>query len=606
MTETTLPRHGDLPAGYTWNASNVFPSKAAWENEWNLVNAGLPADAQRYQGQLAGSALLLFECLQTRDETVRRAQVLMVYAEMASAVDSNDQDAIAMAGRARSLYGQVLATFAFVEPELIAIGAERLRDWTTGEPRLALYAHYFDDLFRKQAHIRSGEVEELLGLLADPFSGLSLNESLLTNADFQFKPARSSAGEELVMSQSTYDGLIHSADREVRRTAFESLTDEYLAHKNTLANNLVTSIKQNVFKMRARRHGSTLAATLFEDHIPAEVFHNLIDVFRRNLPTWHRYWAIKRRALSVEQLHYYDIWAPIATHRPTVSYEQAVDWICAGLRPLGEDYVRAVRRGCTEDRWVDVYPNQGKVAGAFSTGAPGTPPFIMMSYHNDVFSLSTLAHELGHSLHTYLTFENQPPVYSNYSLFVAEVASNFHQALVRAHLFNTHSDPQFQLTLLEEAFANFLRYFFIMPTLARFELDIHQRIERGEGVTADTMLKLMDELLAEGFGGELAIDHERHGIIWATFGHLYADYYVYQYATGIAAANALAQRLLSGSPDAAQSAAADYVRFLKAGNSVYSLDALKIAGVDLTQPEPVEAGFTVLTAMVDRLEKLAG
>jgi oligoendopeptidase F len=602
MAELTLPRHDEVPAHYTWNAPSVFPSDEDWESEWKAVSAGLAAQAEKFQGHLADSAALLHECLQMRDETLRRAQVLMVYADMASAVDSNDQKAVAMSGRARSLYGQVLATFAFVEPELIAIGAVKLRGWANSEPRLALYAHYFDDLFRKQAHIRSGEVEELLGLLADPFSGVYLNESMLTNADFQFKPARSSTGAELIMSQSTFDGLIHSPDREVRRTAFESLTDEYLAHKNTLANNLVTSIKQNVFKMHARRHDSTLAAALFEDNIPVEVFHNLIDVFRRNLPTWQRYWAIKRKALGVDQLHYYDIWAPIATQRPPVSYEQGVEWICAGLAPLGEDYVRALRRGCLDDRWVDVYPNQGKVGGAFSTGAPGTHPFIMLSYHDDVFSLSTLTHELGHSLHTYLTFENQPVVYCNYSLFVAEVASNFHQAMVRAHLFKTHSDPQFQLTLLEEAFANFLRYFFIMPTLARFELEVHQRIERGEGVTADTMMKLMDELFAEGFGGELAIDHDRHGIIWATFGHLYADYYVYQYATGISAANALAQRILAGTPHAAE----DYVRFLSAGNSVYSLDALKIAGVDLTKPEPVLAGFEVLAEMVDRLEKLVG
>jgi oligoendopeptidase F len=600
MAEPTLPRHSELPPRVTWNAPSVFLSDEAWENEWNRVNAGLPDHVKKYQGHLANSAALLFECLQTRDEVLRRAQVLMIYADMASSVDSNDQKAIAMAGRARSLSSQVQATFAFVDPELIVVGRERLRGWANSEPRLALYAHYFDDLFRKQAHIRSGEVEELLGMLADPFSGANLNESMLTNADFQFKPARSSEGAELIVSQSTYDGLIHSPDREVRRTTFDSLTDEYLAHKNTLANNLVTSIKQNVFKMRARRHDSTLAATLFEDNIPVEVFHNLIGVFRQNLPTWHRYWAIKRKALGVDQLRYYDIWAPIATQHPKVPYEQAVEWICAGLAPLGDEYVRAVRRGCLEDRWVDVYPNQGKVAGAFSSGAPGTHPFIMMSYHDDLFSLSTLAHELGHSMHSYLTFENQPVVYCNYSLFVAEVASNFHQAMVRTRLLETHSDGQFQLALLEEAFDNFHRYFFIMPTLARFELDIHQRLERSEGVTADTMMKLMDDLFAEGFGGQMEIDHDRHGIIWATFGHLYADYYVYQYATGISAANALAQRILAGMPHAAE----DYLRFLKAGNSVYSLDALKIAGVDLTKPEPVEAGFEVLKEMVDRLEKL--
>ncbi len=599
MTKQLL--HSEVPPQYTWNAPSVFASHEAWEQELIRVGEGLSALA-KYPGHLADSAAWLVEALQARDEFIRRAQVLTVYADMASAVDSNDQVAAAMASRARSLYGQVLAALAFIDPELIAIGLVRLRGWVNSEPRLAIYAHAFDDLFRKQAHVRSVEVEELLGLLADPFSGAYLNESLLTNADFQLKPARSSAGEELPVTQSTYYELIASPDREVRRTAFESLTDEYLAHKNTLANNLVTSIKQNVFKMRARRHDSTLAASLFEDNIPVEVFHNLIAVFRQNLPTWQRYWAVKKKALGVDELHYYDIWAPIATQRPTVAYEKGIEMICAGLAPLGDDYVRALRKGCLQDRWVDVYPNQGKIAGAFSTGAPGTHPFIMTSYHDDLFSLSTLAHELGHSLHTYLTFENQPVIYCNYSLFVAEVASNFNQALVRAYLLQTNDDPQFQLTLLEEAFNNFQRYFFIMPTLARFELEVHQRLERGEGVTADTMIKLMDELFAEGFGDHMAIDHNRHGIIWATFGHLYADYYVYQYATGISAANALANRVLAGVPHAAE----DYLRFLKAGNSVYSLDALKIAGVDLTKPEAVLAGFEVLAGMVDRLEKLVG
>ena len=601
MTEKALPLHSEIPEKYTWNAPSLFASDLAWEQEFALINASLPQAAQ-YQGHLADSAALLTEVLTARDEWLRRAQLLAVYADMSSAVDTSNQTATALSGRARSLLGQLLAAYAYVEPELLAIGQARLDAWLPTEPRLAIYKHYFDNLFRKQAHVRSAEVEELLGMLADPFSGAGNTEHLLTNADFQFKPARASSAEEFPVSQSAYFGYLSKPDRELRRTAWESRTDEYLAHKRTLAANLATSIKQNVFQMRARRHSSTLAASLFDNNIPTEVFHNLIDVFQQNLPTWHRYWAIRRRALGVDQLQYYDLWAPIATQRPTISYEQAVDLICAGLAPLGDDYVQVLRRGCLVDRWVDVYPNQGKSAGAFSTGVKGALPFIMTSYHDDMLSLSTLAHELGHSMHSYLTWQNQPTVYSDYSLFVAEVASNFHQAMVRGYLLRTNSDPQFQLALLEEAFSNFQRYLFTMPTLARFELDMHQRVERGEGLTADIMLQRMVELYAEGFGGHLAIDPDRQGIVWATFGHLYADYYVYQYATGIAAANALARRILSGTPNAAE----DYVRFLKSGSSVYPLDALKIAGVDLTRPEPVEAGFAVLKEMVDRLEQLVG
>jgi oligoendopeptidase F len=345
---------------------------------------------------------------------------------------------------------------------------------------------------------------------------------------------------------------------------------------------------------------SSLEATLFEHNIPTSVFRNLIDTFKANLPTWHRYWAIRRKALGVESLHPYDIWAPMGGGSPKIPYEQAVDWICDGMAPLGEEYVSAMRQGCLEDRWVDVHPNAGKSGGAFSSGRPGTFPFIVMSYADTVFSLSTLAHELGHSMHKHLLDQVQPVIYSRYSLFVAEVASNFNQSMVRSHLLDTQTDPAFQLAVLEEAMSNFHRYFFIMPTLARFELDIHQRVERGQGLTASDMSELMADYFAEGYGGEMSVDRDRVGITWATFGHLYVDYYVYQYATGISGANALVKRVLSGREGGVD----DYLGFLRAGGALYPLDALKLGGVDLSTPEAVEITFGVLSDLVDRLENL--
>ncbi len=273
------------------------------------------------------------------------------------------------------------------------------------------------------------------------------------------------------------------------------------------------------------------------------------------------------------------------------------------MRPLGDAYADTLKQGSLAERWVDVYPNKGKRMGAFSSGGPGTHPFIMMSYSNDLFGLSTLAHELGHSMHSYYTWQNQPFIYSWYGLFVAEVASNFNQAMVRAHLLAEHDDPDFQIAVIEEAMANFHRYFFIMPTLARFELEIHQRVERGEALNADALINLMADLFSEGFGEAVEIDRERLGITWAQFHtHLYSNFYVYQYATGISAAHALAKGILDGRPQAAN----NYLAFLKAGGSLYPLDALKLAGVDMTSPEPVETTFGILAGYVDRLEELLG
>jgi oligoendopeptidase F len=530
----------------------------------------------------------------------RRTMRLMVYASMSYSVNTQDQASAAIFDRVHNLAGSVQGATAFLGPELLTLGREMLEQWMKQDPKLTVYSHYIDNLFRKSTYMRSAEVEEIMGMLASPFSGPNSIYSSLTDADFKFRPAVSANSREIPVTQSTIDAILHNPDREARRTGWENYMDSYLSFKNTLANTLAESVKQDVFDMRVRKHANTLEASLFDDNIPVEVFHNLINAFKKNLPTWHRYWKLRRRVLGVDILHPYDIWAPLTSANPQIEYRQVVEFIAEGLVPLGSEYVSILKRGCLTDRWVDIYPNQGKSAGAFSSGSYGTYPFICMSFTNDVNSLSTLAHELGHSMHSYLTWQKQPFIYSNYSLFVAEVASNFHQAMVRAHLLETNTEPSFQIALLEEAMSNFHRYFFIMPTLARFELEVHQRVERGEGLTADTLIGLMADLFAEGYGGEMHIDRERVGITWATFGHLFYDYYVFQYATGISAAHALSNRILKGVPEAAQ----DYLRFLSAGGSVYPLDALKIAGVDLTTPKAVEETFDILSSYVGKLEAL--
>lgn len=326
----------------------------------------------------------------------------------------------------------------------------------------------------------------------------------------------------------------------------------------------------------------------------------MLSTFIDNLPLWHRYWRIRCDALGIDPLQPYDTWAPLTSDPPHVSYEQAVEWICAGLEPMGEEYIVAIQRGCSEERWVDVYPNQGKRGGAFSSGVHGTHPFIVMSYNDTLFSLSTLAHELGHSMHSYLAWESQPAVYSDYSFFVAEVASNFHQAMVRAYLLTQSDDPIFRIAVIEEAMANFYRYFLIMPTLARFELESHKLVEKGQGLTAELLKDLCGAFFKEAYGPDVHIDPDRVGIIWATFGHLYVDYYVYQYATGIAGAYAISQKILSGDDGAVEK----YLDFRKLGGADYPIKALEVAGVDLTSSQTIQAAFNGMGELIDELELL--
>ena len=601
MALTQLPARSEVPQEETWNLKSIFPALKAWEKAYQETEKRL-SEFNEFKGKLGQNPKTLLDCLVLSEEILRGAEKVFVYSGLDSATDVSDQEARARAGQGQSLVAKAMAVTAFIDPEILAIGWEELEGWLDELPSLAVYKHYFEDLYRRKPHMRNTEVEEILAMAADPLGYFPGAYSSLVNADIHFKQAVAEDGSTRDVGQSSINALITDPEREVRRTAWENYADGYLEHQNTIAAIQTGTFKRDVFQMRARGYGSSLEASLSPGNIPTEVFHNLIRVFKDNLPTWHRYWKIRKEILGFDQLHVYDIKAPLTASKPHIPYQQAVDWICEGMAPLGEEYVTALRKGCLEDRWVDRARNKGKTQGAFSWGMHDTQPFIMMSYADDVFSLSTLTHELGHSLHSYFTRKTQPYVYGHYSLFVAEVASNFNQAMVRDYLFRTQEDPDLIMALIEETMSNYHRYFFIMPTLARFELEMHEREERGEPINARSMMALTADLFQEGYGDEVVLDQDRIGITWAQFGHMYRNFYVYQYATGISGANALANRVLTGE----EGAAADYLDFLRAGNSLYPLDALKKAGVDLTSPEPVETAFKFLEETVDRLERIKG
>ena len=596
---TTVPTREQVPIEATWNHESVFPSFDAWRDEYQAAMSDLPG-IERFQGTLAQSPERLAEWFDFHQALARRVWTLYMYPVMWQACDGNNEEIKGMVGQAQGLAGQFMAGAAFAEPELLALDEDLLQSWLQGD-ELKLYQQHIDDLLRKKKHVLSGEVEAVLGLLSDPLGRIESIRSALNDMDLDFEPADDSAGAPQPLVQSTVNKLLASGDREMRKNAWINYADSYLKFQNTLASTYLASVKRNVVLARLRGYESVLHAKLSPNNIPVEVFHNLIDTYKKHIPTWHRYWDVRRRALAYETIYPWDIWAPLTADDPLLSYPEAVEMIAAGMAPLGEDYVTTMRRGCLEERWVDYAINEGKSEGAFSFGTYDSHPFIMMSFDGNLSSMSTLAHELGHSMHSHYTRAHQPFVYSNYSMFAAEVASNFNQAMVRAHLFAGENSRDFQLALIQEAMDNIHRYFFIMPTLARFELEVHTRMENDEPLTPATLNEIMAGFYAEGYGETMADDRRRTGITWAQFGHLYEAYYTFQYATGISAAHALANAILAGD-DAG--AVERYQAFLRAGGSEYAIPALKAAGVDMSTPLAVEETFKVLEDLVDRLESL--
>ncbi|MCD0176865.1 oligoendopeptidase F, partial [Deinococcus sp. 14RED07] len=482
-------------------------------------------------------------------------------------------------------------------PELLALDEGTVRGWLD-RPDFADQRVRLERILRGKPHVRSAEVEELLGAVQAPFASERGIHPTLANMDLRFGTA---GGEKI--TQGNVDRLTSHPDREVRREAWENYADAHLAAQHSQAAMYATNIRQSVFLARARRYPDAITASLAPDRIPTDVVTTLLDTYRANTPVWHRYWRVRREWLGLNELREYDVKAALVEPRQ-VSYGQAVDWICQGMAPLGEAYVTDMRAGLTTERWVDYAENDGKRQGAYSNGGGRVKPFIFMTWNGTMNSYSTLAHEIGHSMHSLLSMREHPYSVPRYTLFHAEVASNFDQAMVRAHLLKQareSGDTTFEVQIIEEALSNFHRYFFIMPTLAAFELEAYRRVEAGGTLSAPDLNTLTADLLAQGYGDGVTMDRERSGSLWAQFStHLYANFYAYQYATGISAAHQLLETF-AGDPDAARE---NYLRFLRSGGRLDPIDALREAGVDMLSPAPVQATFRTLEGYVARLEEL--
>lgn len=594
----TLPTRKDVPVEYTWRLEDIFATDEQWEQEFQQIQALLPKFSE-YKGRLGESAQTLYEALQYRDHVFMRLGKLYAYAHMRHDEDTANSLYQGLETRAEGLYAEAGQATAFIVPEILAMDEDVLRTFLQQYEPLRLYAHELDEMNRQRPHVLSEKEEALLAQAAEVMNASSNTFGALNNADLRFPTITDENGEEVEVTHGRYIRFLESEDRRVRRDAFKAVYDTYRKYENTFASTLSGAVKRNNFFARVRNYRSAREAALSKNQIPETVYDNLIETIHRYLPLLHRYVQLRKRVLGLDELHMYDLYTPLVKQVDMkVTYEEAKDILLKGLTPLGDEYISIVKEGF-DNRWVDVQETRGKRSGAYSSGSYGTNPYILMNWQDNVNNLFTLAHEFGHSVHSYYTRKFQPYPYGNYSIFVAEVASTCNEALLNDYLLKTIDDEKKKLYLLNHYLETFRGTVFRQTMFAEFEHMIHQMAQNGEALTAKVLTEKYYELNKTYFGGGVVIDEEI-GLEWARIPHFYYNYYVYQYATGFSAATALSKQILEeGAP-----AVERYIEFLKAGSSDYPIEVLKKAGVDMTSPEPIEQACQVFEQKLQQLEQL--
>lgn len=600
MTENqvkTLPTRAEVSAELKWDVASVFADDAAWDQAYTAAE-GLLAQVAAYEGTLGQGAEHLAEYLQIREKLLMDLDKVFLYAQMKRDEDNGNATYQELADRAQGLGVRISAAMAFEEPEFLAIPEEQLREWLK-QPNLAVYSRYFDELLRHKPHILSQREEEILALSGEVMAAPRNIFGMFNNADITFPTVTDDEGKEVEISHGNYITLMESPNRDVRRATFEGLYATYAAHKNSLGAMLSANIKKNVFGARVRKFDGALAAALFGEEIPATVYDSLIDGVRANLPLFERYLELRRKALGVEKLHLYDIYVPLAKDKPReIPYEEAVETVLAALAPMGEEYISIAKTAFT-DGWVDVAESRGKTGGAYSSGIYSSKPFILLNYQGNLNSVFTLAHELGHSMHSYFSNHNQPYIYSDYEIFVAEVASTVNENLLLRYLLSRESDPAERMRLVNHYLDDFRGTVFRQTMFAEFEKICHAAAEAGEALSCQYFQKVYYQLNLDYFGANVEVDQEID-MEWARIPHFYRSFYVYKYATGMSAATALAQNILSGD----QAKLDAYLGFLKGGSSKSPIELLRGAGVDMESPETLNRAMDSFREMVDELEKL--
>lgn len=592
-----LPTRDEIDDRYKWKLEHIYGSIEEWEQDCGKVEkeAGLIA---KYKGILGDNAKNLLRCLKSRDSMLSVADKVLVYARMKRDEDNSNSQFQALTDKAMSLATRVYAAISFIEPEIISIGKERINGFINECPELGLYRHHLDETLRMEKHVLSQGEERILALTSEMAAAPGDIFTMYNNADIKFPNIRDEEGREVELTKGRYIKFLESRDRRVREDAFKALYGTYESMRNTLASTLGNSIKKDRFYSSVRNYSSSLEHSLDRDNISVDVYINLIDTVGDNLRLLHRYLELRKKVLRLDKLHMFDLYVPLVEAPETdIPYEKSVETVREGLKPLGEEYGQNLEKAFNSG-WIDVYENRGKTSGAYSWGAYLTHPYVLMNYQGTINDVFTLAHELGHAMHSFYTNCTQPYIYSEYKIFVAEVASTVNEVLLLKHMLAGAGDNREKAYLLNHFLEEFRGTVFRQVMFAEFEKIIHEREAAGDAITAQSLSEIYYGLNRKYFGEKVEIDAEIE-MEWARIPHFYSSFYVYKYATGFSAAVSLVKQILEeGSP-----AVARYLDFLRSGDSDYPVELLKKAGVDMTSPGPILDGMKVFEETIDEMER---
>lgn len=599
MAETKqLPKRSEVEEHHTWDLSKIFATDEEFDQAFKEVALKLEKVSE-FKGTLGNSATAFFDGIEFVLNLYRDLETVYVYSHLKNDQDTTNTLYQGMHARANSLAAKVSEAAAWFEPEILSLSDEQIRTFFSDNSKLEGYKHFIENITSSREHVLTSKEEALLAGAGEIFGASSNTFSILNNADLTFPVVKNEEGEDVQLSHGVYGQLLESTNREVRKEAYKQLYTVYHQFRNTLASTLSSHVKVHNYNAKVRNYSSAREAALSGNHIPETVYDTLLSVVHKHLPLLHRYVALRKKLLNVDKLYMYDLYTPVLGEAPIkYSYEEAKEKAIAALKPLGEEYL-AIVNDAFDNRWIDVVENQGKRSGAYSSGCYDTLPYILLNWHDSLDQLYTLVHEMGHSVHSYFTRNNQPFVYGDYSIFLAEIASTTNENVLTEHLLETEKDPRVRAFVLNHYLDGFKGTIFRQTQFAEFEHFIHTEDAKGVPLTSEYLSEYYGNLNETYYGKDVERDAEIADE-WARIPHFYYNYYVYQYSTGFSAASALANKIVSKEEGALEK----YLNYLKAGNSDYPIEVMKKAGVDMTKPDYIEDAMKVFETRLNELESL--